>query len=368
MKKINKKVILFLTAILFIVIFTSFFIPKDYSIEYKIDGYTVKESYNKNNKLYTYQIVDKKLEYNTQVKSKYIKGKKHIKSVTVYKDESSSCMVAKNKQMSLEPMCYENGKRVSFNIIENNKFEDIVLATPKYDNITLGNYNISSTLGKNIFIWNYSGYDYIKDNKIVKIKLFDKEIYNNPGSIVIDKYLVTPDYADNYNYSKLFIINMKNGKNTEIKLDIPISSNSYILGSYKKNIYIVDIKNKEEYKINIKNGKQESVLDKYNKGSILINGKWEKVSITKLVNNKYQFTKSSTVLYTVDKAIYKKYFKLNDKIMISKKIPDSLTEYGDSIYYISEGKLYYNSSLYGEIEMISYPEWNFNYNNMVYIY
>ena len=39
----------------------------------------------------------------------------------------------------------------------------------------------------------------------------------------------------------------------------------------------------------------------------------------------------------------------------------------DTVYYLKEDKLYMNSPFYGEVLLMSYFEWNFNYQNVIFI-
>ena len=50
------------------------------------------------------------------------------------------------------------------------------------------------------------------------------------------------------------------------------------------------------------------------------------------------------------------------------KVKDIVYYDNESVYYLVDDILYKYSSEYGEVKIMSDFEWNFNYNNMIFVY
>ena len=98
------------------------------------------------------------------------------------------------------------------------------------------------------------------------------------------------------------------------------------------------------------------------------NSKWEKISITKLINNNYSFATKPNINYELkDNTLFAKID--NEQIKVSnRKITSIITTKNDKVYYLSEDTLYYFDLLNGEKKLLTYNEWQFNSNNMIYVF
>ena len=163
-----------------------------------------------------------------------------------------------------------------------------------------------------MFIWNYKGFNYINDNQITKINLFKKDIYDIPLATKINEYILLPDYEQNYNFNKFYIINTKNLEIEEWEINYDISFNSYINGINYKSIYLTDIKNEKQYEIVPHKKRMRVVGNKYKDGIQYIHGKEEKVPMSELINKKINFISNNPYVYKVEnKELYLNYSENN---------------------------------------------------------
>ena len=101
----------------------------------------------------------------------------------------------------------------------------------------------------------------------------------------------------------------------------------------------------------------------------MIENEWQKLELSDL-NKEIKFKKDTVYNYEViNNKLYISYLGGNNKIQISKlKVKDIVYIDNDVVYYLVDDKLYMYDKLYGEVLLLNYFEWNFNYKNMIYIY
>lgn len=201
-----------------------------------------------------------------------------------------------------------------------------------------------------------------KDTK-KKIDIFDKELYNVNLIGYTDDYLVIADYDANYTFRSFYTIDFKKGELKSHELDRDIYFDSYFIGNDKNKLYIVDNKESVMYEWNAKNDK----LDKIN-SKVLKNGEWQEVNIKTLLNKKEQFTYKTNFKYKLeDNNLYLNYnTKLNT--LVEKNITSIVKIDNENIFYLKGSDLYHFSPKTGSKKLLSYFEWNFNYERMIYIY
>lgn len=191
-------------------------------------------------------------------------------------------------------------------------------------------------------------------------------IYSIPLSAKVGNNILIADYSNKYKFNKFYVVQNKNNKVKEINTEDELSFESYIIGTYKNKAYFMDKKNKEQYEINTK---RLSINDisRNNKGKVLTNGEWEEVSINKLSSKEYKFTTYQPFNYQIiDNNLY---LIIDDyKIRISNNVKDIIDVDKETVYYLIDDKLYYFNSNDGEVLIMTYFEWNFNYKNMIYIF
>ncbi len=349
-KKIN--LFIFLIFIILIIIIK---IPKNYQIKYSLNDIIIEEKYNKNNKLYTISFIKDNISYPISFKGKY-KHKRIINEVNF----DDTCIIPSSKYFKINPVCYKDNMLVSHYLVDDSKYKNVIDVNISYNKI-----NINYLNDKRYLIFNYKGFYSIKD-KNKDIKLFNEDVYNLNLVYKIKDNLVIANYDNKYNIDKFYVINKKDKVKT-FKVKYDISFDSYFLGAYKNNLYLFDKKNKKEYVINISKLKIVDIT-KNGQGKILEDGKFVSVGVNKIANNNYSFSDSKSFNYVIED---ERLYKIIDeyKILVTdKNVKDIVSIDNDTVYYLVNDSLYcYNDNL-GEILLMSYFEWNFNYKNMIFIF
>ncbi len=358
--------VIIIVLILLIFLIINSIIPKNHEKKYKYNDYEINEVFNNNDKRYSINITkdDKKYDYNFD--SKYI-GKKIIKGIDTFNSDNTSCIVLYYNNTNSIPLCIKDNNNIDFRLVDN-----IDLSSFKNNrDINYKSYNnidIYDTLDKKYLIYNYHGFNYIDNNKTEEVNLFKNDYYNISLATKFKDNLIIPDYDSEYNFKKLIIINCNNLKQDIWELNFEISFNSYILGTYDNSIFIVDRKNNIEYELDVKKRKMITVGSEFKDGVILNNNKLENISMYKLVNNTLKFDYGYDQNYIIENNnLYLK--TSNTKILVSnnniKKIVYSNNNY---VYYLVGDTMYYYDVFIGEVKVMKYFEWNFNNENMIFIY
>ncbi len=369
MKKLKYKktiIIIFLFFIFLILLY--FFRSKNYTINYNFESYEISESYDKKNNLYQFLINVDNNNYIVKIEHKYIYKKKLINEIEIKKDDNTVCIIPQSKKINFYPLCIQNNELISYHQINNKElipkkyYHEIKPLNNEYNKI-----NINYLNDKKYFIWNYKGF-YVINNKNKKtINIFEDDIYSIPIAYKSEKNILIADYSSKYKFNKFYIIQAKNNKIKEIITNKELSFESYILGKFKDKIYMMDKKNKKEYEINTKKLTINDIT-KNNKGKVFNNGTWEDISTTKLSNQEYSFTNPNLFDY---KIINNRLYLMDGeyKTLVSNfEIKDIIDIHKDTVYYLVDDKLYTFNPLDGEILIMTYFEWNFNYKNMIYIF
>ena len=367
MKKKYKKIFILLILII-IIAFIVYNIPHNYKLNYQFQNFNVKEEYNKKLKTHYLSITKNKKEY------EFILGnnrkKKLIKNIDYYEKENITCLSISLKDKTLRPVCYQDDKLIDIKLINNEELNEHYKIKNKdnkeintFNNITLYNLDNSSFL-----LWNYKGFTYLKDNIVNNIAISKKDVYNLKIIAPLDNYLLMADYNEDYNFNQFIILNFNTGKKEIWKIDYDISMDSYILGTKDKSIYLVDKKNKKEYEI-VPQYQRIRIVSSDNKGLIYDN-KFTKISLNKLVTKELAFNIKKTYNYVLEDD--KLYLKLNNsslkRLVTKQKDLQVVYQNAENIYYLSAEKLYRYNLEEGESLLLSNFEWNFNNDNMIFIY
>ena len=367
MKKKYKKRLILLFGLV-IIAFIIYRIPHNYKIDYQFKSFRVKEEYNKDLKTHYLSINKKKKDYEFILGN--LRKKKLIKNIDYYEKDNISCLSISLKDKTLRPVCYLNNELIDISLIndeEVNKHYKLKNKDNKeintYNNITIYNLDNSSFL-----LWNYKGFTYLKDNIVNNISLTKQDVYNLKVIASLDNYLLMADYNEEYNFNKFIILNFNTGKKETWKIDYDISMDSYILGRMDKSIYLVDKKNKKEYEI-VPQYQRIRIVSSDNKGLIYDN-KFTKISLNKLVTKELAFNIKKTYNYVLeDDKLYLKLYNSSLKRLVTKqKDLQVVYQNAENIYYLSAEKLYRYNLEEGESLLLSNFEWNFNNDNMIFIY
>ena len=369
--KLKKSIqnIFIIITILLLGLIMFWFREKQYEVKYKVDGYEITETY-RNEGVYTFETEMENQKYRLSIfNDKNIK-KKVINHVKTYKSDEYSCLYFVSKYIETYPICTnENKEFISYTLIEDVELENFYQSKDRNDK--KDNYeNISiKSLDENILIWNYKGYHYLKKDGTYKtINFLNSETYYNEHAFQMGKYLFTPNYDEKYEFTTFNVIDMTTGKNIKLKTDYQLSYNYYILGVKDSRGYLIDQKNKKQYEITLDKLKVTDIT-KNGYGKVWT-GEWEEISMTKLINHEYSF----------DNELYKNFIVENEKIfsvnaetkiktlLSNRNINQIIHIKNDKVYYLSKDKLYYFCPHYGEEEVATYTEWNFNTSNQIFIY
>ena len=368
MKKIFTLIFIFIITFTFYLVVL--FLPKSYTLGYKIDNFKITETYILAKKMYEISINYNDQEYPLIFLDKYHKKRKIVQKITAVSNDDEKCLTIKINNKSNYPVCYKGDELMDFRLLSS-KIQDIYSYLNKqYSNKIIKKYNntnIYNYYNKDFYVWNYKGYDYISQNQDKTINLLNDDNYNNALVYKNQKYIITPNYDEKFYFTELLIINHNKLELFNINLDKEISYNSYYLGEINNNIYLVDKKNKNEYRINI-NKESIKTVGSENKKGIIYTNKWEEISLNKLVNQEYIFPKPIKYDYKiVDNQLFLNVD--NNLILISKnKVKDIIYIYNDEVYYLVQDILYVYSPISGEVKLLENNEWNFNHHNKIFIF
>ena len=117
------------------------------------------------------------------------------------------------------------------------------------------------------------------------------------------------------------------------------------------------------YKFNSKNGDLKKVDTK-----LYIDNEWVNKNIKTLISTKETFQYKTNYNYILeDDTLYLNYLNKDKKTLITNNIKYIVKIDNEDIYYLKDDELYHFNINTGEELLLSYFEWNFNYNNMIYL-
>ncbi len=367
MKKKRRVVALVAVFVVVIAIIVWWKSPKNYKKSY-MAGELIEESYDKKKGVYTFSFQKEGMEHVLSVKSDYIDKRKLIGEMDFSKSEEGDafCIWLKSEYLNTYPLCYENGNSVDYelsSVTTSFEREEKKDNKSEYKNITIyGNEE------KSYLVWNHKGYYYIAGDKREEINLLEHESYYNSLAVQVGRYVLTPNYDEDYTFKTFFVTNMKNGKTKKMTSEEEISFNSYYLGVKDGIVYMVDRKSKKEYAINPQKRKIE-VVDKNGIGKVY-DGEWGEVSMTKLVGSDYAFASGEDFIYEIeDGLLYMTPSNSKTKMRVSGLNPSKIVGIrGDEVFYLVGSKLYDYTPYKGERCLMEYSEFDFNDVNSVFIY
>ncbi len=365
--KLNK-IVFFCLFLLLIIFIIKYMFPKDYQKTYYINDIKVEEEYQKNTSLYFFKINYQNKDFLTLTKESYKRHQKLINNINVFEEENEICLTMDSNYVYLYPVCYQKDEQISFHLTSEKmqkNLEKYLFNDHQIINLNNDKINVYSTLNHTYYIYNYKGFSVIKDNNITDLKIFNKDIYHAPLITKVDNYLFVPDYEQDYYFDKAYIINMKNNKVTTWNLKEKIYFDSVILGVYKEKMYLIDKHENVEWTINPRKKELKKVSSK---GMGIT---YQKEFVEKKIDD---IIKDERPFYLVEDVTLSKEKNLtinikNQPIIISQKSPSKIILSNDDIiYYLVGDKLYGYSNYYNEVELMSNFEWNFNYDNVIFVY
>lgn len=367
MKK-NKSLLIILIIIIIIFIYI-LYKPTNYQKKYLVDDYNVTEKYDGR---YHIQISKNNLSFNYAFDKKYSPFRNIVKKINTYVEGNYYCIDISIANVKLLPLCYQGQKMIDFRLIDTQQFKQFIEVNHNirktYINAVIDKYNILTSDTSSYAIWNYKGIDFISREKLEKIPLFEKDIYDNSLVYKTDNYLFIPNYNLSHNFNEIIIIDMRNGVSKKIDLLYDISYESYINGHLEDKVYLVDKKEKVQYEIDLIK-KEINIISTDDGLGKNYSDKWEEITINRLVNNEIIFSKKTRYEYLIkDNHLYIKDNLTDNLIQISYLDNPKIIQKGnDYIYYVHEDILYKYSLNDGEVEIMKNYEWKFNSDNKIFI-
>jgi hypothetical protein len=368
------RIILLGVAFLFLIITIIVFIikvfkTKSYSLDYQIKDTSISENYDNTNKYYYYKLTYNNFSYDFIYESEYIKERKLISGIKKYYNDEYTCLIVDSDYFTINPLCSNQEELIDYHLIDEDTKEKIkkYYKTPSTTELKLNNYEIYNTEDTKV-IWNYKGINIIEKDKIESVNVFKKDIYEPNISTLINNYFIVADYEQTYNYDTIYIIDIDTKEVTKWDLDTEISFDSYIIGTNDKSVYIIDKKNKIEYEL-VPHKQKMRKISSSNKGIIYNNGEEEKISMDRLVSQKYSFIDKNNYKFELDnKTLYMSINSSNLKTKISNKEIDSILSIKkDTIYYLIGSTIYRYNLTYGETKIMKYSELEYNNTNIIFI-
>ncbi len=362
------RIILLGVAFLFLIITIIVFIikvfkTKSYSLDYQIKDTSISENYDNTNKYYYYKLTYNNFSYDFIYESEYIKERKLISGIKKYYNDEYTCLIVDSDYFTINPLCSNQEELIDYHLIDEDTKEKIkkYYKTPSTTELKLNNYEIYNTEDTKV-IWNYKGINIIEKDKIESVNVFKKDIYEPNISTLINNYFIVADYEQTYNYDTIYIIDIDTKEVTKWDLDTEISFDSYIIGTNDKSVYIIDKKNKIEYELVPHKQKMRKI-------SSSNNGEEEKISMDRLVSQKYSFIDKNNYKFELDnKTLYMSINSSNLKTKISNKEIDSILSINkDTIYYLIGSTIYRYNLTYGETKIMKYSELEYNNTNIIFI-
>lgn len=353
----KKLVVLIISLIvLFILFIFIYFRKSDYELEYELDEYVITEKYDVEKQAYYFTIIYDNKTYELVSLDKYSTNRRLIENINLIEDNNTTCLEFESSTIDLYSICSADEEYYVANAYDTAEFNQ----TSEYENIKIGEID-----DKTYLLWNYHDFIYLNESKQGTITLFSKDIYNLSLNYAFDNYLIIPDYEQDYIFDNIYVINTNNAKVTNIDLRFEVYFNSYFLGNYKNRVYLYDLKENQEFYIDLD---KKEIYKTSN--TILIDDEWESISNQTFQNERPTFSQNTSVNYTVeDSKIYLSIPDGQTKIAITSRTVSQLVYVdGLTVYYIANDILYKYNPLSKEEAILQYSEWNFNNQNMVFIF
>ncbi len=363
MAKKRNKLIIFISFLVILFAIFLFLIYRAYSYEkkYQINGFKITEKYDKKTNEYQFLIQYNNNTYPFIINHQYINKKELLTNIEIFKQDDELCILPESKKLTLYPLC-SNGNDIYTSNLTNIKIDNFNYPKNEDLNKNYQKINIHNILDRNYLIYYYKGFYLINSKKNFEIALFNKDIYTINLIYQAGKYVIIPDYEQEYYFDKIYLINLINGKKDTLKLENAISFDSQFLGDYKNKVYLLDQKEEKEYVINLNKMKVEET-----DYVILENNKLIKKDYDEIVNKKLNFLKQDIRNYQI---IDNKLYLVIDNIKVrlsdldvTRIIKNDL----ENVYFLSGKDLYLYNNLAGEVLLLSNFEWEFNNNNVIYI-
>lgn len=358
----NKKGILTLIIILLLFLFFLYFYnrPQDYEKTYQIDNYEIAEKYSAKDHNYIFTITRDDITYPFLISNDYLNKRNLITNIKYKEEKNTKCILPESDYLKFYPLCYQDNYFLSLNSTDNSLKYTYYLNKEK--ETSYNDMVIYDLYNKKYLIYNYKGFYYLgTDNK--NINIYKDDNYNNEFIYQINNYLVMGHTIDEFFIDSFIIINSKNGKKDEVVLPEKINAKIRFLGHYRNKVYFIDEKEKKEYELNVK---KKKIVE--TKGIILENDTFKEYKVSTIINKNLSFSKSKDFDYRIINN--KLYFNVNkqDILLTNNYVTKIIKIDKESVYYLSNDYLYVYNLYDGDILLLNNFEWNFNNDNVIFIF
>ncbi|MCI8394310.1 MAG: hypothetical protein HFH86_02370 [Bacilli bacterium] len=370
-KQTRRRMALFF-FILFIVLILYFVLhARNYEKTYQLNEFQIKEQYDKNQKVYTFEVTKEQKTFHFIVEHSYLQKKKLLTKIDWLEEDNITCIIPHSDKLKTYPQCIQNEEAVDYHLLESelkNRLAESYFIKFYSNKETYEKIDIRNLDHNTYYIWNYKGFYRINQKTRQNISLFEKDIYDITNIAQVKDYLLIPDYNASYYFNKFYVLQMSNGKQSTWDFKESLYFDGYFMGSDDNSLFYMDRKNKIQWELLPKRKKMRKVGTENKNGKVLENGEWEKISTTKLANETVRFSKQTIYQYEIDNGLYVKYLDCPSRKKISNRnVKEIVTTIQNKVYYLAGESLYYYTEETGEVEVMSYFEWNFNYKNMIFI-
>lgn len=366
------KKVLNISLLIILLLMALKFLVSNYDIEYKVNNNSVREVYK--NGYYYFEIKADKTYNFDLLKTRNI-SKVLIDNIQVLNTKSYNCIYPKIKGEKTYPLCYKSDQMIAYYLIEDPIIKDFV----KNLNIQYKNeesektFKFFNNLTKDqyVAIYKYNGFYILNENKIKTVNLFKKDRYDNTLCLQIGNYLLLPEESE-YIFSDFILLDMTNENKLTIKSEFFISYDSVMLGYIDKKAYILDNKTNIQYEIDIQKKKIKEIGNSEIGYKVLKENQLKTGMISDLRNTDDLWTSTkNTSLYTYkNKTALYKYINKNKDIVekIYNREVQIINRNYKNLYFVDQYSLYLYDPLYGIKKIISNEEWNFNNENVIFIF
>ena len=353
----KKHVVLVVCLILLFSIFIFFYFREySYELEYEVNDIAVSERYDKDLSAYNFKINYNDKIYELISLEEYTNKRKLIEDITVSEEDDEICLSFTSNSLNLYSICSNSNGFYMANTTDQADF----VSNDSYENIRINELD-----DKTYLLWNYHDFIYLKNNTKEKLTLFSKDIYNLSLIYAYDNYLLIPDYEQDYLFDKIYVIDANRARVNSINLRFDVYFDSYFLGNDEDDVYIYDLRENQEFYIDL--NKEEIYTSK---NQILVDGNWEDITNQTFQNERPTFSETNPfTIYLKDSNLYMQLLDGENEILLSNREVSEIIKVDDlNVYYISGDILYKYNPYTKEEAILQYSEWNFNHNNMVFIF
>lgn len=321
-------VLLFLAVLMLVFqFFVTLFIHShvsEYSIKTSDNDYEVVEKFKqkKDESVYHFSVVDhNQNEYTFSMEHDFNKQSRVLKNIYYFSKNGLNCIFPIYKrEVSGDISCLYKGEQVSYSYLKQISNHDILemvqditkkgYRSPswkvsdygkKFETILLYEDNLVDDY---IFtMWFYKGIYIIKDGKVLRKDILEKDSYENVYSFLIDKYYVTAN-TDSFpsDISEFYVYNIHDLGKSTVELGYTVSKDIYYNGVYDKWLYFTDPSFKKQYRLQPSSLKVEEVGNEELGYQVVEGGEMKRVSAKDFFGNKVYFN-----TFIQDEDLRKKY-------------------------------------------------------------